>query len=112
MRTERRRMSGRIGGKLHLWGWAADFGRDLRHGLRIWRHSPGSTAIALATLALGVAANVTVFSFVDVLFLKAPAVAHAERLVAVFGVHDSGYSSTPFSYREYAYLRAHGSTLD
>src|ERR1700730_8401811 len=98
MRTERRRMSGRIGGKLHLWGWAADFGRDLRHGLRIWRHSPGSTAIALATLALGVAANVTVFSFVDVLFLKAPAVAHAERLGAVFRGHDFRFASPPLLY--------------
>jgi cell division protein FtsX len=105
-------MSGRVGGKLHLWGWLADCGRDLRHGVRIWRRSPGSTGVALATLALGVAANVTVFSLVDALFLKSPAVAHAERLVAVFAVYDSGYSATPFSYGEYAYLRAHSSTLD
>jgi|HubBroStandDraft_3_1064219.scaffolds.fasta_scaffold08695_3 predicted permease len=103
---------GRLGrGRPHLGRWLANTGRDLRYALRIWRRSPGSTAVALVTLALGVAANVTVFSFVDAIFLKPPAVADAERLVGVFGVGESGYSSIPFGYGEYAFLRTHAATL-
>ncbi len=44
-------------------------GEDVRFGLRVLRNNPGFTAVAVFTLALGIAANTTVFSWVDGLLL-------------------------------------------
>lgn len=43
---------------------------DLRFGARLLARTPGFTAIALITLALGIGANSTLFSLADALFLR------------------------------------------
>ena len=62
-----------------------NFGRDVRFATRVLRKSPGFTAVALLTLALGVGANTTVFSLINGLLLRPLAVPGSERL-AVLGI--------------------------
>jgi putative ABC transport system permease protein len=57
--------------------------RDLRHSVRTLRQSPGFTAVAVLTLAIGIGANTAIFSFVDAMLLKPLPYRDADRIVRV-----------------------------
>src|SRR5713226_1778628 len=65
------------------WVWLETLLLDLRYGARMLRKNPGFTLVAVATLALGIAVNTTIFSLVSGWMLKKPPVADPDRVVMV-----------------------------
>jgi len=58
--------------------------RDARFGLRLFRKNPSFVAVAVLTLALGIAANTAIFSLVYATFLAPLPYRDPDRLVMVF----------------------------
>jgi predicted permease len=58
--------------------------QDLRYALRMLARSPMFTAIAVASLALGIGLNTAIFNVINALLLQSAPVAQPDRLVALF----------------------------
>jgi len=104
--------------------------QDVRYGFRLLRKSPGFTAIAVASLALAIGANTTIFSLAESILYDRLHVAHADQLRMLRWVEDKhsavdgmwgdfdpdpnggGMLGSVFSYPVYQQLRARNAVLE
>jgi predicted permease len=69
--------------EMDIIGWLDTAARDLRYAVRMLRRSPGFTAVAVLTLALGIGSTTAIFSVLDGVVLKPLSYPHPEQLVSV-----------------------------
>ena len=62
------------------------FWQDVRFGARLLTRRPGFAAVAIVTLALGIAVNATIFSLVSAFVLRRPPIPDVDRVVVVSAV--------------------------
>jgi len=87
--------------------FVGEFSQDIGYGLRVLRGNPGFSAVIVVTLALGIAANATVFGWIDrILVHPIPGTADDQRLV-VAEILTSGWNSGTlnFCYSDYRTVR-------
>ncbi|HXS98130.1 MAG TPA: ABC transporter permease [Candidatus Limnocylindrales bacterium] len=68
--------------------------QDVRYALRALSSSPGFSAIAILSLALGIGANTAIFSLINAVILKTLPVSHPEQLVELGMKTEDGLSFT------------------
>lgn len=86
--------------------------QDIRYGLRALCKKPAFTTVAVLTIAIGIAANVSIFSFFNAMFLQAVPAKNPARLVRILAPSPNGDGDGFFSYPEYSFLREHVKALE
>jgi putative ABC transport system permease protein len=85
--------------------WLDDVRRDVLYALRTLSRSPGFTAVAVLTMALGIGANTAIFSLVDALMLRALPVRHPEQLVEMPWKYPGDPRRNYYRWKDYEHFR-------
>src|SRR5581483_6504638 len=92
--------------------WLLDMVQDLRFGLRSLLNKPGFAIASVATLALGIGANITVFSIVYGVVFRPLPYPHPHEIVQLIESSPSGSDEKDVTYKELQFLKQQGSPLE
>ena len=79
--------------------------QDVRYSLRTMRRTPGFTAVAVLSLALGIGANTAIFSLIDALMLRRLPVQDPGRLVELLSRYPGEPRVNGFPWQYYEHVR-------
>ena len=79
---------------------------DLRYAVRRFLRSPGFSAVAVLSLALGIGANTAMFSLVNAVLIRDLPVRAPEELVEIYTSESDGYAYSTSSYPDFQEMRA------
>ena len=83
-----------------------DLGNDLRYGMRMLRKRPGTSALAIVALALGIGLTTTMFSIVDAAFLRGLPFEDSGRIVSIARQRMNNGTLTPAPPHDFVDWRA------
>lgn len=93
--------------------WFDNLLHDMKFAIRQLIRNPGFTSVAIVTLALGIAANSTILSWIDSTLLDPiPGIAHTSDMITIMRGERSDHPTPPFSYLDFADLRDSTRTFD
>ena len=101
-----------------VWRWPTieNLFMDVRFGARMLRRNPGFTAAAVATLALGIAANTTIFSAVSGWMLRPPNIKDPGSVVAILTTDPAkgayGWDQNPVSAPDFIAWRGQSQSFE
>lgn len=92
-----------------------NFLQDLRYAFRMLAKHPGATAVVVLSLALGIGANSAIFSLINALLFRPPAVSDPGRVADIW-LHNTKATGfldgfDPLSFPDFTYYRDHNSVF-
>ncbi|HEY2497380.1 MAG TPA: ABC transporter permease [Candidatus Angelobacter sp.] len=104
---------------MSLTAWTEDLFKDLRYAARQFTRNPVFTAVAVASLAIGIGANTAIFSVMNSAMLKSLPVRDPQNLIMLTDPNQSGVRSglnsgerDMLTYAEFELFRDHATSLD